>query len=91
MTIGNVVRPVAMEYSINYMLGRGFCSSEPRHGIAERYKASWKEKLLILLLSDFDPDGEQIGQRFVSSIRDEFGIVFYGKLRFTKLKFRKGP
>lgn len=74
-TIESVIRPVAMEFTIPYTIGRGYCSLRPRHDLAERFKASGKEKLILLILSDFDPDGEEIAQSFVRSLRDDFGIA----------------
>jgi hypothetical protein len=59
-TIGSIIRPVAAEYCIPMTLGRGYCSLPPRHEMAKRFQRSGKEKLLILILSDFDPDGETV-------------------------------
>jgi hypothetical protein len=55
-------------------LGRGYCSAPPRHDMAVRFQKSGKERLLILLLSDFDPDGRSIAESFARSMRDDFGI-----------------
>jgi hypothetical protein len=73
-TILNVVRPVAMEYCIPFTIGRGYCSLQPRREIFERFRKSGKEKLVLFLLSDFDPDGENIVHSFARSLRDDFGI-----------------
>src|SRR4029077_2901502 len=40
----------------------------------QRFKASGKDKLIILALSDFDPEGEDIAHSFARSMRDDFGI-----------------
>ena len=42
--------------------------------MAQRYWASGKEKLVLLVLSDFDPSGEDIAHSFARSMRDDFGI-----------------
>lgn len=42
--------------------------------MAQRFRASGKEKLIILIASDFDPDGEEIARSFARSMRDDFGI-----------------
>jgi len=39
-----------------------------------RYKASGKEKLVIILLSDFDPSSESIATSFAHSLRDDFNL-----------------
>ena len=42
--------------------------------MAERYWASGKDKLVVLMASDFDPEGEDICHSFARSMRDDFGI-----------------
>ncbi len=42
--------------------------------MAERFKQSGKEKLILLALSDFDPEGEDIAHSFARSMRDDFKI-----------------
>ncbi len=73
-TVESTIRPVAMRYCIPYTIGRGFCSLQPRYELSQRFKASGKDRLVLLLLSDHDPDGEEIAQSFAKSIRDDFGI-----------------
>jgi hypothetical protein len=73
-TVEGVIRPVAMEYRIPYTLGRGYSSVPPRKAMAQRFVRSGKAKLIILVLSDFDPEGEDIGRSFAQSMRDDLGI-----------------
>ncbi len=73
-TLGGILRPVAMKYCIPMTTGRGYCSLSPRHGMVKRFRRSDKEKLIVLIVSDFDPDGEEIAQSFARSLRDDFGI-----------------
>jgi hypothetical protein len=73
-TIQGVISPVAMEYCIPYTIGRGYASLPPRHKMAERFRHSGKENLVVLALSDFDPEGEDIAHSFARSMRDDFGI-----------------
>ena len=42
--------------------------------MAERFKKSGKEKLIVFLVTDLDPPGETIAQSFGRSMRDDFGI-----------------
>jgi hypothetical protein len=74
-TVEGTIRPVAMEYTIPYTIGRGYSSLPPRHDMAVRFRRSGKEKLILLVLSDFDPEGEDIGRSFAQSMRDDFGIT----------------
>ena len=73
-TVEGTIRPVAMEYRIPYTIGRGYCSLPPRHDMHRRFKASGKERLVILFLSDHDPEGVDIPSSFAQSMRDDFGI-----------------
>ena len=54
---------------------RGYASLSPRYAVATRFKNSGKNKLVLLMLTDFDPDGEQIAESFARSMRDDFGIT----------------
>jgi hypothetical protein len=74
-TVEGSIRDVAMEYCIPYTLGRGYCSLDPRYKMAKRFRASGKDRLIVLVLSDFDPEGEDIPHSFARSMRDDFGIA----------------
>jgi hypothetical protein len=74
LTIKTLVKRVASTYTIPVTIGRGFCSIQPRHDIAVRFQKSGKDRLVLLLLSDHDPDGVEISQSFARSMRDDFGI-----------------
>lgn len=73
-TIESIIRPVAHRFGITYTIGRGYASLEPRYKIQQRYAKSGKEKLILLFLSDFDPEGEDIAHSFARSLRDDFGV-----------------
>ena len=73
-TLKSSIHQVASERCIPYTLGRGYCSLEPRNQMAKRFKASGKDRLIVLVISDFDPEGEDIPHSFVRSMRDDFGI-----------------
>jgi ParB-like chromosome segregation protein Spo0J len=73
-TIRSIVAPVAEEYAIPTTSGRGYCSLPPRYSMLWRYKASGKQKLVVLLVGDFDPEGEDIAHSFARSMRDDFHV-----------------
>ena len=73
-TIEGALRPVAGDYTIPYTIGRGYASLPPRHEMAKRFKRSGKEWLILLVLADFDPEGQDIGRAFAQSMRDDFRI-----------------
>ena len=77
LTIDSIIRPIAQKYRIPYSIGRGYSSITPRHDMAERFKRSGKSKLIVLILSDLDPDGDEIAQSFARSMRDDFDVNIY--------------
>lgn len=74
-TVDSIIRPVAMEYCIPMTIGRGYSSTPPRKAIADRFRRSGKDKLVLIFLSDFDPEGEDIPTSFSHSMRDDFGVT----------------
>jgi ParB/RepB/Spo0J family partition protein len=73
-TIDSIIRPVAANYCIPTTIGRGYASLGPRREMAERFAKSGKEKLIVLIMSDFDPEGEDIAESFPRSMRDDLRI-----------------
>jgi hypothetical protein len=73
-TVQGIIARIHNRYCLPYTIGRGFCSIERRHRLIERYRRSGKQKLVLLVLSDFDPSGEEIAHSFARSLRDDFGI-----------------
>lgn len=76
LTVRSIVEQVAMDFCIPVTIGRGYCSIIPRRDIVERFKATGRDRLVILSLSDHDPDGENIGESLIRSLRDDFGVRF---------------
>jgi hypothetical protein len=73
-TVQGIIEPVASEFCIPMTIGRGYCSLDPRKKMFDRFIASGKEKLILLVLSDFDAEGEDIPHSFARSMRDDFGV-----------------
>ncbi len=73
-TVAGVCRSTCGNYCVPMTSGRGFCSLPPRHAIAERYRKSGKHRLILLIVSDFDPEGESIAESLARSMRDDFEI-----------------
>ena len=69
-----VIESVAREYCIPITTVRGFSSLSPRYDLFARFKQSGKARLVLLMLTDFDPDGDQIAASFASSMRDDFHL-----------------
>ena len=90
-TVASIVKAVAMQFCVPMTSGRGYCSLPPRYEMAQRFKRSGKEKLIILIASDFDPDGEEIARSFARSMRDDFGIsdIHPHKIALTSEQVRR--
>ena len=71
----SVVEKVAREYCVPVTTGRGFSSLSPRYELQQRYLRSGKSRLILLMLTDFDPDGQQIAVSFARSLRDDLGLA----------------
>jgi ParB-like nuclease domain len=74
LTVQGAVRPVAGKYCLPYTIGRGYSSLPPRKAMYDRYQKSGKSKLVILFLSDHDPEGWNIPETFSQSMRDDFCV-----------------
>lgn len=78
LTVATVVRSVAGVYSIPMTVGRGYTSLPPRYKMAQRFLRSKKAKLVVLFVCDFDPEGNDIPQSFINSMREDFGVPAEG-------------
>jgi hypothetical protein len=73
-TLLQIIKPVCFDYTVPLTIGRGYCSLPPRKAIYDRWRASEKNKLVLIVLSDHDPDGEMIADSFARSMRDDFKV-----------------
>jgi hypothetical protein len=74
LTVEGTVRPVAQRFCLPYTIGRGYSSLPPRKDIYDRYRESQKSELVLLFLSDHDPEGWDIAESFAKSMRDDFDV-----------------
>lgn len=74
MTLDTIVERATSHFGMRYCIGRGYSSIDLRYHLAQRYRRSGKNRFVLLILSDMDPEGENIAETLVSSLRDEFGI-----------------
>jgi hypothetical protein len=86
-----IVKPIAMEYCIRVTSGRGYSSLPPRWEMAQRFKKSGKHALVVLILSDLDPDGVEIADSYARSMRDDFNIddIHCVRVALTPAQVRK--
>jgi hypothetical protein len=70
-----IVQPIVARYGIPLTIGKGYASVDVRYRMAQRFRASGKNRLIIPMLSDYDPDGEVIAESLARSMRDDFGVA----------------
>lgn len=74
----NTIYPLALrvtkEYQINTTSIRGFSSVDTLYDLAGRYRAADKNQLAVIVLSDFDPEGERIVHTVGDTLISDFGI-----------------
>jgi len=71
-TVEPIVSKIAARYTIPMTSGRGYCSIPPRQQMLQRYQKSGKQRMVLIVVSDFDPEGESICESFARSMRDDF-------------------
>jgi hypothetical protein len=74
MTVESIVKPVCGRYHIPLTIARGYPGLPARADIADRFEASGKEKMLLLTLTDFDPEGISIAETILQSLREDFHL-----------------
>lgn len=73
-TIYHMVMRISSKYQIPTSSGRGFNSIDPWHDLYERFRNSQKMRLIVIVMSDFDPEGEMIPHVGGRTLRDDFGV-----------------
>jgi DNA-binding Lrp family transcriptional regulator len=73
-TVASQLRNVAAKYTVPMTSGRGYSSLPPRKDMVDRFFKSGREKLVVVVVSDFDPEGQDIPNSFGVSLRDDFEV-----------------
>ncbi len=74
LTLQEFLAPVARDHTMPLTVIRGMSSLPPKKAIADRFKASNKAQLVLLIVTDLDPAGETIARDMLKSMRRDFGI-----------------
>jgi hypothetical protein len=74
LTLHSLFTPVALEFCVPLYVGRGMASTPMMHRIAKGYLRSGKRKLIVLAVSDLDPDGDAITHSLGKVLRWDFDI-----------------
>lgn len=72
LTVKGFIDKVAMRYTIPTATLRGNSGIDARYQIAQRHLVSGKQGLVLFVLTDCDPTGDEICTSTLRSLRDEF-------------------
>ena len=56
-TLFRMLERACTEYYVPFCIGRGFCSIPVWRDIARRFRQSGKERMTLIVVSDYDPEG----------------------------------
>jgi hypothetical protein len=73
-TVHHMALRATEQYQIPTTSGRGFSSIDLWHEVYVRFRASRKHKLILIVLSDYDPEGELIPHVGGRILRDDFHL-----------------
>ena len=73
-TLIQILKPVCSEFYVPLSLGRGYCSLPVWLDIANRFKKSGKKAMTLIVCSDYDPEGLDLGDDAIRTLRDLWGI-----------------
>ena len=73
-TIKNIVAPVCKDFHVTGMFGRGYAGPSVWVDTAQRFRESGKDSMVLVIASDYDPEGLDLADDAVRSLRDKFDI-----------------
>src|ERR1700730_1785490 len=95
LTLQTFLGRIATEHTLPFSIIRGMSSLTPKKEILDRYRASQKDKLILLVVSDLDPAGDAIAEDLVKSFRRDFGLekieVYWAGLTFEQVQHYELP
>jgi hypothetical protein len=74
LTVKTILESVAEDRSIPLTILRGQSGPTIKKKVADRFRRSKKENLIVLVVSDLDPAGETIVQNWRDDLEADFGI-----------------
>jgi len=67
-TLYKIVERACSGYYVPFCIGRGFCSIPVWRDMAKRFRASGKDRMTLIIVSDFDPEGLELGDDAIRSV-----------------------
>lgn len=73
-TLMQILKPVCGDYYVPMTLGRGYASIPVWRDMAARFRQSGKDAFTLIIASDYDPEGFDLADDAVRSLRDCFDV-----------------
>ena len=77
-TLISMLKPTALEYYTPLSLARGFCSTPVFRDISKRFERSGKSEITLVIVSDYDPEGWELADDAIRTLRDLWGLPVKG-------------
>lgn len=77
-TIKNIIEPVCAEFHVPWTISRGYGNPSIWLNIAKRFRRSGKERMVLVIASDYDPEGFDLADDAIRSLRDRFDVPIKG-------------
>ena len=68
-TLYQMMNRACSEYYVPFTIGRGFCSIPVWRDIARRFRDSGKERMTLIIISDYDPAGLELADDAIKSLK----------------------
>jgi hypothetical protein len=73
-TVKHMADMVCEKYQVPSASARGFNGIDSLYRISQKFHASGKSGMKLIMLADYDPEGERLTNNAGITLRDEFGI-----------------
>lgn len=67
-TLYKIAERACSEYYVPFCVGRGFCSIPVWRDMAKRFRQSGKERMTLIVVSDYDPEGLELADDAIRSL-----------------------
>jgi len=84
-TLMQILKPICLDYYVPLSLGRGYGSIPVWRDMSARFAASGKDAFTLVIASDYDPEGFDLADDAIRSLRDCFDVdVDYHRIAVTR-------
>ena len=74
LTVESILKEVTRKYRLPLLITRGRASVTARQKLFERFDTSGKERIILLMVSDLDPAGDEIAKDTLLYLRRDCGV-----------------